>query len=341
MMKTEQPEQTKLPLEPEIEPPRLKEGKNAVTIPLVKKPTFITKTDPNTRRPIKVMKARPVPRSKKYEKGFVQPDYQCKEEYFFVKATVFELQRRHPERLYAMFSSIDRKKDGSLTYWWKIIGPDAIKYKHYYRAKILQRKPAKILQDKDKIFHSADGIVSINSIDWLRSKFREIGIESSYIGLFIVEFRAGRLFSEAEMMNYRNYHGNIVKKFYELNQPKNLDAEYKVALTKLDEIVGIITNHSRDDYEIKLLPRYIHELRTIYHLYCNGKLERLAWQTRSTAILDEMEVSLQSIVDHHQNLGYTALRAQEKITDMRPSLLTKKDIDRLNAEIKQTIDGKS
>lgn len=334
-----QPEQTKLPLEPEIEPPRLKEGKTLVTVPLVKKPTFITKTDPNTRKPIKVMRARPVPKGKKYEKGFVQPDYQCKEEYFYVKAMVFELQRRHPENLYAMFSSVDRKKDGTLVYWWKFINEDVLKYKHYYRAKILQKKPVRSNEDKDKIFHSNDGIASINNIDWLRDKFREIGIESSYVGLFIVEFRAGRLFSSDEITNYRNFHGNILKKFRELNQPKNLDTEYKIAMTKLDEHLRVMISHvrSKDEYEARLLPRLVHEVRLEYHNYCNGKKSRLSWQARSTDLLDEIEVSLQIITEHYQNVGRIALRAQEQISAMRPSLLTKKDIDRLNAELKQTI----
>lgn len=338
---TEQPEQLALldTPEPPAEPPRFQSGHIEITIPLVKNPVFITKTDPNTRKPIKVMKARSVPRSKKYEKGFVQPGYQCKEEYFYIKARIYELQKRNPENLYAMFSSIDTKKDGTKIFWWKFIGTDVLKYKYYYRAKILQTKPVKTLDDKDKIFHSNDGIASVNSIDWLRDKFHTIGIESSYVGLFIVEFRTDRRFTEDELMNYRNYHGNIIKKFRELNQPKNIDVDYKIALTKLDEHINIMINHvrNREEYELRLLPRLAHELRAEYHYYCNGKKDRTTWQTHSTIILDEMEVSLQAIVEHHQNLGRTALRAQEQINTMRPSLLTKKDIDKMNAEIKQTI----
>ncbi len=322
------------------EPLRLKEGQSKATIPLTKKPIFLTKTDPNTHQPIKVMQARPVPTAKKYQKGFVQPTYQCKEEYFFVKWMVYELQKKHPENLYVMFSSVDTNKNGVKTYWWKIIGPDVLKYKFFYRIKILQGKPVKLLEDKDKIFHSFDGIASINNIDWLRKKFKEIGIESSYVGLFIVEFRTARRFSEEELNNFRNYHGNIMKKFRELNQPKNIDVEYKTALVKLDDCIRVIISHAKDreEFEIKLLESLMHKIRGEYHFYCNSKTNRTIWQKKSTDILDEMEVSLQAIVDHHQNLGRVALRAQEQISTMRPSLLSKKDIDRINSVIKATND---
>lgn len=321
------------------EPLRLNSTRAEVTVPIVKKPTFITKTDPNTRQPIKVMMARPVPTGKKYEKGFVQPGYQCKEEYFYVKWMVYELQKKYPQNLYVMFSSVDTKKDGTNVFWWKIIGPDVLKYKFFYRVKIMANKPVKTLTDKDKIFHSDDGVASINNIDWLRQKFKEIGVESSYLGLFVVEFRTDRLFSNEELDNFRNYHGNIMKKFRELNQPKNIDVDYKVALTKLDACVHLIITHikSYEEYEIRLLSKLVHNARGEYHFYCNGKINRATWQLRSTNILDELEVSLQAIVDHQQNLGRAALRAQEQINAMRPSLLTKKDIDKMNAEMKQII----
>lgn len=318
---------------------RFKASASKVTVPLDPHPTYITKTDPNTHRPIKVMVERPVPTGKEYEKGFVQPDYQNKEEYFYVKAHVFELQKEHPENLYAMFSSVV-VKDDSVIYWWKIIGPNALEYKFCYRSKIAGNRPARTSDDKDKIFHSEDGIASINSIDWLRKQFKAIGIDSSYVGLFVVEFRTNHRFSEAELENFRNYYNNIIKKFHELNQPKNLDVEYKNAFHKLDNCILVILDHAkhRDEYDIYCLAVLIHNLRGSYHAYCNSKLNREAWQTESSDILDDMEVCLQAIVDHHQNLGRTALRAQEQINAMRPSLLTKADIDRINKEMKQTID---
>ncbi|MBR2709811.1 hypothetical protein IKE72_01890 [Candidatus Saccharibacteria bacterium] len=330
---------TKTSVKTPTEPARLKPGASSVTVPETKKPTFITKTDPRTHQPIKVMVERPVPTGKKYEKGFIQPDYQFKEEYFYIKWRIYELQRQHPENLYAMFSASDVKKDGAIVYWWKFIGPDVLKYKFFYRPKIANRKPCHVVNDADKIFQSEDGVASINSIDWLRTKMREIGIESRYLGLFIVEFSTDQIFSEVELNNFRNYHGNIVKKFQELNQPKNIDVEYKRALTKLDSEILLIIGHVKDrhEYAVRQLEERIHRVRTGYHFYCNGKISRASWQTNSSGYLDEMEVCLQAILDHHQNLGRAALRAQEQINIMRPSLLTKEDIDKKNAELKQKI----
>ena len=72
-----------------------------------------------------------------------------------------------------------------------------------------------------------------------------------------------------------------------------------------------------------------HNLIRSYRNYCNGDCERQVWQIESKVFIQEIETSLYIIEEQSQNLSRQILVVQENLSNMKPSLLQKKDIDKI------------
>src|SRR5574344_1066182 len=287
--------------------------------PVSEHPVFITITDFTTRKSLNVMLVREAP--KFFENGYIQPEYQMKEEELYIKNLVHDLQQKNKDKMYFMYSGVSNS-NGRTINWWKIIYDDVIKMKFYYRNKIGKHGNINIHPDKDKFLHSDDGMIAINNIDSYREKFAEIGVSSKYINPFVVEFDTGKVFSDEELDVFRNAKRNAIKTFEEWNSPKNLDTDYKTALNFLSSKKEVMLHQNKNDVtlEMQLLTKSIFNLRLLYHEYCNGVIKRLTWQDDSCQEITVAEVCLQEIIEYKQNLIKLCLDIQEGLEKLKPSL---------------------